>query len=91
MEGEEMGLHWKGFLKLKRISPPKILTSPLFKETYAALLFLSLSSIFSSVSCGLWDFDDIWGENHVFKNFFANGFNILAVDAYSRVELCTPT
>jgi hypothetical protein len=24
------------------------------------------------------------------KNFFSNGFNILAVDAYPRMELCTP-
>jgi hypothetical protein len=24
------------------------------------------------------------------KNFFLNGFNILAVDAYPRMELCTP-
>jgi hypothetical protein len=35
-------------------------------------------------------FDDIWGENHFFKNFFSNVFNILAVDAYSGLELCTP-
>jgi hypothetical protein len=26
----------------------------------------------------------------LFKNFFSNGFNILAVDAYFRIELCTP-
>jgi hypothetical protein len=25
------------------------------------------------------------------KFFFSNGFNILAVDAYSGIELCTPT
>jgi hypothetical protein len=31
------------------------------------------------------------GENHFFKNFFSNGINILAVDAYSGIELCTPT
>jgi hypothetical protein len=24
------------------------------------------------------------------QNFFSNGFNILAVDVYSRMELCTP-
>jgi hypothetical protein len=35
--------------------------------------------------------DDICGGNHFFKNFFSNGFNILAVDAYSRLELHTPT
>jgi hypothetical protein len=44
-----------------------------------------------SVSWGLGGFDDIWGENHFLKNFFSNGFNILALDAYSRMELCTPT
>jgi hypothetical protein len=27
----------------------------------------------------------------LFKNFFSNDFNILAVDAYSEMELCTPT
>jgi hypothetical protein len=44
-----------------------------------------------SISWGLGGFDDIWGENHFFKNFFSNGFNIPAVDAYSGMELCTPT
>jgi hypothetical protein len=38
-------------------------------------------------------------KNHFFKNFFSNGMtwnsmimttNILTVDAYSRMELCTP-
>jgi hypothetical protein len=36
-------------------------------------------------------FDNICGENHFFKNFFSNGFNILVVDEYSRMKLCTPT
>jgi hypothetical protein len=40
MEGEKMGSHCKGFLKLKHISPLKILTSPLFEETFGAFLFL---------------------------------------------------
>jgi hypothetical protein len=30
-------------------------------------------------------------RNHFFKNFFSNDFNILKVDAYSGMELCTPT
>jgi hypothetical protein len=55
------------------------------------LSFSFLSLFFSFVSWGLRGFDDIWGENHFFKNFFSIGFNIMAVDAYSRVELCTPT
>jgi hypothetical protein len=86
MEGETMRSHRKGFLKLKCLSPLKMLTSPLFEETFGAFPFF-----FSSVSWGLRGFDDIWGENHFFKNFFSNGFNILAVDAYFEVELCTLT
>jgi hypothetical protein len=88
MEGEKIGSHRKGFFKLKHLSPLKLLTSPLFEEIFGAFLFLS--SFFSSVSWGLRGFDDIWRENHFFKNFFSNGFNILAVDAYSGVELCMP-
>jgi hypothetical protein len=30
-------------------------------------------------------------KKHFFKNFFSNGFNILTVDAYSRMKLCMPT
>jgi hypothetical protein len=43
---EKMGWHWKGFWKLKRLSPLKMLTSPLFKETFGAFLFLFLSLTF---------------------------------------------
>jgi hypothetical protein len=51
MEGEKMGSHQKGFLKLKRLSHLKLLTFPLFEETVGAFLFLFLSlSFFSSVS-----------------------------------------
>jgi hypothetical protein len=48
-------------------------------------------SLFCSISWGHRGFDDIWEENPLFKNFFSNDFNILAVYAYSRMELCTPT
>jgi hypothetical protein len=44
MEGEKMGSHQKGFLKLKHLSPLKMLTSHLFEETFGAFLFLSLFS-----------------------------------------------
>jgi hypothetical protein len=93
MEGEKMESHWKGFLKLKCFSPLKILTSPLFEETLGAFLplFLSLFFFFALSLEDLGGFDDIWRGNHFFKNFFSNGFNILAVDAYSEMELCTPT
>jgi hypothetical protein len=62
------------------------------KRLLKLFFFLLLSSIFScSVSCGPGGFDDIWGENYFFKNFFSIGFNILVVDAYFGMELCTPT
>jgi hypothetical protein len=64
----------------------------LLSKYWLPLLFEeTLGAFFCSVSWGLGDFDDIGGENHFFKNFFTNGFNILAVDAYSRMELCTST
>jgi hypothetical protein len=49
MEGEKMGSHRKEFLKLKRLPPLKMLTSPLFGETFGVFLFLSLS-LFSALS-----------------------------------------
>jgi hypothetical protein len=49
MEGEKMGSHRKGFLKLKHLSPLKMLTSHLFEETFGAFLFLFLS-LFSAPS-----------------------------------------
>jgi hypothetical protein len=54
-------------------------------ELFFFLLFFSCS-----LSWGLRGFDDIWGENDFFKNFFSNGFNILVVDTYSGMELCMP-
>jgi hypothetical protein len=75
MEGEKMGSHRKGFLKLKCLSPLKMLTSPLFEETLGAFLSHPVSFFFAPS----------------LEDFFSNGFNILAVDTYSRVELCTPT
>jgi hypothetical protein len=92
MEGKKMESHRKGFLKLKCFSPLKILTSPLFEETLRAFLSLPLFYFFFAPSLeDFGGFDDIWGGNHFFKNFFSNGFNILAVDVYSGMELCTPT
>jgi hypothetical protein len=40
-----MGSHQKGFLKLKCISPLKMLTSPLFEETLGVFLSFSLFSL----------------------------------------------
>jgi hypothetical protein len=87
----ENGITLKRFLKLKYFSPLKILTSPLFEETLEAFLSIPLFLPFFSLLRLLRGFVDIWGENHFFKNFFSNGFNILVVDAYSGMELCKPT
>jgi hypothetical protein len=58
--GGENGITLKRILKLKHLSPLKMLTSPLFQETFGAFLFLFLSlSFFSFVSQGHRDFDDI--------------------------------
>jgi hypothetical protein len=72
----------------------------LFEETLGAFfLFLLFFFFLCSISWGLRGFDDIWGENHFFKNLFLNGItwngmvmtiDILAVDAYSGMELCMP-
>jgi hypothetical protein len=86
--GGENESHQKGLLQLKCFSPLKILPSPLFEETLRAFLSLPFFCLLHLLRS--WGFDDILVQNHFFKNFFPNGFNILAVDAYSGVELCTP-
>jgi hypothetical protein len=45
----------------------------LFEETLEAFLFSFSFFYIWSVSWGLRGFDDIWGEDHFFKNFFSNG------------------
>jgi hypothetical protein len=87
---------WSVFLLLKY-------WLPFYLRKLLELFFLFPFSFFlfflCSVSWGLGGFDDIWGENHFFKNLFSNvmtwncmvmTMDILAVDAYSRIELCTP-
>jgi hypothetical protein len=62
---------------------------PFYLKRLLELFFFPLFFALSIDDSG--GFDHIWGENYFFKNFFSNGFNILAVDAYSRMELCRPT
>jgi hypothetical protein len=40
-----MGSHQKGFLKLKCLSPLKMVTSPLFEETFGAFFAPSLEDL----------------------------------------------
>jgi hypothetical protein len=96
---------WKGFLKWydgggeNRITSKRIFEVEVsFSSENVNFPFIwrdswsfSFSSFFCSLYWGLGVFDDIWGENHFFKNIFSNGFDIMAMDAYSRVELCMPT
>jgi hypothetical protein len=75
MEGEKID-SCKKILKLKYVSPLKILTSPSFPETLGAFLFPSSFfntslSLFNALSlCGLGDFDDKRGEKHSSKFSF---------------------
>jgi hypothetical protein len=71
----------------------------LFSFSFSTFFFLFSFFFLCSVSWGLGGFYDIWGENHFFKNHFSNGMtwngvvmtmDILAVDAYSGIELCMP-
>jgi hypothetical protein len=66
---------------------------------YLRRLLELVSFFLCSIPWGLGGFDDIWGENHFLKNLFSIGMtwngmvmtmDILALDAYSRMELCTP-
>jgi hypothetical protein len=102
MEGEKMESHKKGFLKLKCFFLSKYWLPILFEETLGAFLFPSLffyPFIYAPSLEDLRGFDDIWGENHFFKNFFSNGLtwngmvmtiDIPTVDTYSGMELCMP-
>jgi hypothetical protein len=58
MEGEKMGSHKKEFLELNCLSPLKMLTSPLFEETFDAFLFFlfSLSLSFELRLLRTWGF-----------------------------------
>jgi hypothetical protein len=87
--GGENEITSKGFLKLKCLSPLKMLTSPLFEETFGAFLF-SLFFLFLALSL-----EDIGVlmilEEKITSSKTSFQLVILAVDAYSKVELCTPT
>jgi hypothetical protein len=71
-----------------------------FRRLLELFFFFYLFSFFlCSVSWGLGGFDDIWGENHFFKNLFSNGMtwngmvvtmDVVVVNAYSGMELYMP-
>jgi hypothetical protein len=80
---------------------PKYWLPLLFEETLGAFFSFPFFFFFSYAPSleDLGVFDDISGENHFFKNLFSNGMiwngmvmtmDILVVDAYSGMELCTP-
>jgi hypothetical protein len=104
--GGENGITSKRiFLKLKCFSPIRILTSPLFEQTFGTFLVFSLFSFVSIIFLSLFyapSLEDLGvlmifeEKNHFFKNiiFKWNGMvmtmDILAVEAYSRMRLFTP-
>jgi hypothetical protein len=87
--GGENGITSKRIFDVEVFFPSQNIDFPFYlKRLLELFFFLSFSC---SISWGLRGFDDIWGGNHFLKNFFSNGFNILAVDAYSGMELSMPT
>jgi hypothetical protein len=96
----------KKILRLKCFSPLRILTSPLFEEILGTFIFLLFFFLFFQYvfspfflffyAPSLGGFDDIWGEKSLLQKFLFKSnrmvitVDILAVDAYSGIELCTP-
>jgi hypothetical protein len=92
--GGENGITLKRIFNVEASFSSQNVNFPFIRRDFWSFFFLSrsfLSLFFQLRLLRLRGFDDIWGENHFFKNLFSNGYNILAVDAYSGVELYTPT
>jgi hypothetical protein len=99
--GGENGITSKRIFEIDVFFSSRNIDFPFYLKRLLELFFFLLSLFYMcSVSLGLRGFDDIWGENHFLKNFFSNGLtwngiavtmDIPAVDAYSGMELCTPT
>jgi hypothetical protein len=71
MEMEKMRSHRNGFLKLKCVSPLKMLTYPLFEETFGVFLFLFLSlRFFSAPSFEALGVSMIFEDIYFFKTSF---------------------
>jgi hypothetical protein len=90
--GGENGITSKRIFEVEVFFSSRNIDFPFYLKRLLELFFFSFSSLlFYAPSLeDLGVFDDICGENHFFKNFFSNGLNILVVDAYSGMELCTP-
>jgi hypothetical protein len=97
--GGENGITSKRIFEVEVFFSSRNIDFPFYLKRLLELFFFLLSFFICSVPWGLGGFDDTWGENHLFKNFFSNGLtwngmimtiDIPTVDAYSRMELCTP-
>jgi hypothetical protein len=86
--GGENGIISKRIFEIEMFFPSQIIDFPFYLNRLLEILFFLLlsSSFFLLRLLRTWGFDDIWGKNHFFKNFFSIGFNILLVDAYSGME-----
>jgi hypothetical protein len=89
--GGENGITSKRNFEIKVFFSSQNIDFPFYLKRLLELFFFLLSFFFHASSLQDSGVLMIWGENHFFKNFFSNGFNILAVDTYSGMELCTPT
>jgi hypothetical protein len=89
--GGENGMRSKIIFEVEVFFSSQNIDFPIYLKRLLELSFSFFFFFSCSISWGLKGFDFIWGENYFFKNFFSNGFNILAVDAYSGMGLCMPT
>jgi hypothetical protein len=98
--GGENGITSKRIFEVEVFFSYQNIDFPFYFRRLFELLFSSFFLFFYAPSLeDLGGFDDIWGENHFLKNLFSNGMtwdgmvipiDILAVDAYLGMELCTP-
>jgi hypothetical protein len=90
--GGENGITSKRIFEVEVFFSSQDINFPfIWRDSWSFYFSSSFSLSFFSLLRLLRGFDDIWGENHFVKNFFSSGVNILTMDAYSRMELCTPT
>jgi hypothetical protein len=92
--GGENGIISERIFEVEVLFSSQNIDFPFYLRRLLELFFLFFFFFYAPSLEDLGGFNDIWGENHFFKNLFSNGMvitiDILVVDAYSRRELCTP-
>jgi hypothetical protein len=89
--GGENGITSKRFFEVEVFFSSQNITSHLFEETLGAFISLPFFSLLHLLRTWTWGFWWYLRRKSLLQILFSNGFNILAVDANSRMELCMPT